>query len=119
MSIKLTNVKRTLERAVEAELVRRVEALGGICEKVKAQGKRGFFDRIIILPGGRVIFCEVKRPRGGRFAAHQMQYASQYDALGVHVAIVRNVVDIDLLLRSAKSEGPARLERSRPGSTPC
>jgi nucleoside-triphosphatase THEP1 len=97
---KLAFVKRVLESTIEAELKRRVEATGGICEKVRAIGRRGFFDRIIILPGPRIIFCEVKRPRGGRVAPHQNEYASRYEALGVPVAIVRNREDIDALLKS-------------------
>ena len=45
------------EAAVERELVRRVRALGGLCEKVRVAGRRGFFDRLVVLPG-RVIFVE-------------------------------------------------------------
>jgi hypothetical protein len=89
-------VKR--ENAIEAELVRRVEALGGIAEKVTVIGRRGFFDRLIVLPGGRVIFCEVKRPRGGSFSAHQIQRHRVYRSLGVAVALIRNAAQIDDLL---------------------
>jgi hypothetical protein len=86
------------ESAIEAELVRRVEALGGIAEKVTVIGRRGFFDRLIVLPGGRVIFCEVKRPRGGTFSAHQIQRHKVYRSLGVVVALIRNTAQIDNLL---------------------
>jgi hypothetical protein len=89
-------VKR--ENAIEAELVRRVEAAGGIAEKVTVIGRRGFFDRLIVLPGGRVIFCEVKRPRGGSFSAHQIQRHRVYRSLGVAVALIRNAAQIDDLL---------------------
>ena len=91
-------VKR--ENVVEAELVRRVEACGGMAEKVTVIGRRGFFDRLIVLPGGRVVFCEVKRPRGGVFSMHQIQRHKAYRSLGVAVAIVRNSADIDRLLSS-------------------
>ena len=90
------------ERAVEAELVARVAALGGVCEKVMVVGKRGFFDRLIVLPvrGGppRIIFAEIKRPRFGRVAPHQQQYYDRFKALGVEVVFVRNSADIDRLL---------------------
>jgi hypothetical protein len=89
-------VKR--ENAIEAELVRRVEAAGGIAEKVTVIGRRGFFDRLIVLPGGKVIFCEVKRPRGGSFSAHQIQRHRVYRSLGVAVALIRNAAQIDDLL---------------------
>jgi hypothetical protein len=86
------------EAAIERALAAAVAARGGVCEKVAALGKRGFFDRIIILPGGRIIFCELKRPKRGRISPHQMQYHEQYKALGVSVAVVRNSADIDRLL---------------------
>jgi len=93
---------KLLEHAVEAELVRRVHALGGVCEKVQTIGGRGFFDRLILLPGGRVIFCELKRPRGGRMSPHQLKYAECYRALGAVVAVVRSTADIDRLLENAQ-----------------
>jgi len=93
--VKTPSVK---ESAIERELVERVAARGGICEKVMCVGKRGFFDRLIILPGGRVIFAEIKRPRGGRISPHQRQYYDLYKSLNVAVAFVRNQADIDALL---------------------
>ena len=87
------------ERAVEAELVARVEALGGLCEKVMCVGKRGFFDRLIVLPGPRIIFAEIKRPRFSRVAPHQQKYYDTFRALGVvDVYFVKNSADIDRLL---------------------
>jgi hypothetical protein len=88
-----------LERDVEAELVRRIEALGGVCEKTRAIGSRGYFDRIAVLPGGRVIFIECKRPRRGYFSIHQIQRHARYRALGVEVAIIKSFDDINRLLK--------------------
>jgi hypothetical protein len=96
MTVKLS-VK---ENVIEAELVRRVDALGGRCDKVKVIGQRGFFDRLILLPGGRVIFAELKRPKGGRMTEHQRQYRRNYVALGAVVAVVKTSADIDALLKS-------------------
>jgi len=89
---------KPLESAIETELVMRVRAAGGIAEKTTVIGRRGFFDRVIVLPGGRVIFCELKRPSGGRVSIHQMQRHRIYSALGAVVAIVRTSADIDALL---------------------
>jgi hypothetical protein len=85
------------EDSVEEELVRRVRALGGRCEKMAMKGRRGFFDRLVVLPG-RVIFVECKRPVGGRLSPHQISLHAQYRALGATVAVVRNSEDIDCLL---------------------
>ena len=92
-------VKR-LESAVERELLKRVKAIGGVCEKVTVLGSRGFFDRLVVLPGGRVIFCEVKRPSGGILSQHQILRADRYRRLGAVCCIIRNSADIDALLSS-------------------
>jgi hypothetical protein len=92
-------VKRRRESAVERDLVKRVEILGGLCLKVRVIGRRGFFDRLIVLPDGRIIFVEVKAPVGGRLATHQIWYAEAFKRLGVRIAIVRNQDDIARLLK--------------------
>ena len=86
------------ESAIELELMRRVYAAGGVCDKVRCLGRRGFYDRLVVLPGGKVIFVECKRPIGGRVSAHQRQWHALYRGLGVAVAIVKNLSDIDRLL---------------------
>jgi len=98
MRAKLATVKSTRESAVEAELRRRVLERGGMCEKIVVVGQRGFPDRLVILPGPRVILAELKRPRGGKISPHQREYMARLEALGVAVAVVRNSADIDRLL---------------------
>jgi hypothetical protein len=88
------------ESAIEAELVTRVRLAGGVAEKVTVLGARGFFDRLVVLPGGRVVFCEVKRPRGGVLSPHQILRADRYTRLGAVCCIIRNSADIDRLLSS-------------------
>ena len=90
----------TKEKIIEEELVRRVRALGGIAEKTTVIGRRGFFDRVVILPGGVVIFCEVKRPRGGVLSPHQMLRLAQYRSLGAVACVISSSADIDALLSS-------------------
>jgi hypothetical protein len=51
-----------LEKAIEAALVRRVKELGGLCEKFVSPGRRSVPDRVVTLPGGRIVFVEVKAP---------------------------------------------------------
>ena len=91
-------VKGVKENTIEEELVRRVRAIGGIAEKTTVIGRRGFFDRVVVLPGGRVIFVECKRPIGGRLSPHQMQRIRQFEMLGAVVAVVSNSEDIARLL---------------------
>ena len=86
------------ESAIERELVLRVLALGGMAEKVQVIGKRGFFDRLVILPGGRIYFCECKRSSRAHIATHQILYATKCIGLGCNVALIRTSADIDRLL---------------------
>jgi hypothetical protein len=86
------------ESVIETALVQRVMELGGVAEKTKAIGRRGYFDRVILLPGGRVIFCEVKKPRGGVVSPHQAQRHALYVQLGAEVAVIRTLADVDRLL---------------------
>lgn len=51
-----------LERDLENALVKHVKSLGGLCEKFTSRGRRAVPDRIVTLPGGAVIFVEMKAP---------------------------------------------------------
>jgi hypothetical protein len=88
------------EKAVENYLLSCVAEAGGIAEKVTVLGNRGFFDRLVVLPGGRICFVEVKKPKGGRFSAHQVVRHDRYRALGAEVVVLKTLADVDLLLDS-------------------
>lgn len=47
---------------MEKALVRRVKELGGIAEKFVSPGRRSVPDRLVTLPGGRIVFVELKAP---------------------------------------------------------
>ena len=51
------------ESTIEKRLKRGIEALGGRCDKFTSPGTRGVPDRLITLPGGRIIFVETKAPK--------------------------------------------------------
>jgi hypothetical protein len=88
------------ESAIERELVDRVNRLGGLCIKAAALGQRGFFDRIVVLPDGKVTFVELKRPKGGRVSAHQSWHFKIFSELGASVALIKSSEDIDRLLNT-------------------
>ena len=52
------------ERDVERILIREVKRRGGLCLKFVSPGWDGAPDRIVLLPGGKLCFVEVKRPGG-------------------------------------------------------
>jgi hypothetical protein len=79
-----------LERDVEKKLVARVKALGGMCEKFTSPNKRSVPDRIVTLPGGRIIFVECKRP-GAKPTELQLRDHVARRELGCDVRVVSTV----------------------------
>ena len=90
-----------LEKEIEQKLVKIVKKHGGRCEKLVNIGFYGFPDRSILLPGGKVIFVETKRPKGSKVAALQKKWSEWLTALGFIVLRVYDLEDlnyVDLLL---------------------
>lgn len=50
-----------LEKDIERKLVKPIKLLGGLCLKFESPGYTGVPDRIILLPGGRICFAELKK----------------------------------------------------------
>ena len=50
------------EKYIEQQLVRAVKIAGGICPKLMSPGTDGMPDRMILMPGCRLGFVEVKAP---------------------------------------------------------
>lgn len=63
------------ESTIEARLRKAVERAGGWCIKWVAPGITGVPDRIIIMPGGRVYFAELKAP--GKTERPRQKYVQQ------------------------------------------
>lgn len=85
-----------LERDIERALVGMVKRHGGLCLKWICPGWSGVPDRIILLPGARVIFAETKRPKGGRLSELQKWWAKKLADLGFDYWTVRNQQDLKL-----------------------
>ena len=50
------------EKTIEQKLTLMVKAAGGIAPKFVSPGYNGMPDRIVLLPGGHMVFVEVKAP---------------------------------------------------------
>jgi hypothetical protein len=48
------------EKLIEQKLIRAVKAAGGIAVKFVSPGYDGMPDRLVLLPGGKIAFVEVK-----------------------------------------------------------
>ena len=101
----------TLEKEIAAKLRRKVERLGGWCLKWVCPGWSGVPDRIILLPGGKAIFAELKRPKGGVISPLQAKWREWLTGMGFTVWYIFDEGDlafVDLLLRDATDEGRGR-----------
>ena len=95
-----------LESVVERKLVEGVEALGGIADKVMATTRRGFFDRIVLMPGGRVFFVECKRPKRGRVSPHQKRRHADYASRGATVVVLATLEQVETFIDALKRNIP-------------
>ena len=89
----------TDERDVEGYLVRKVEEIGGLCLKLDSSSKKGIQDRLLLLPGGRVVFVEMKRP-GGRVSVLQTVRQKQIERRGFRTCVVWDKAAVDELLNN-------------------
>jgi hypothetical protein len=70
-----------LEKEIELQLVMAVKKMGGRAVKFTSPGFDGMPDRLVLLPGGRCGFVEVKAP-GKRMRALQRVRHEMLKALG-------------------------------------
>jgi hypothetical protein len=82
-----------LEKDIERALVKRVKELGGIANKFVSPANRSVPDRLVILPGGRIIFVELKAP-GKRPTDNQARDHERRRALGCDVRVIDNLEDV-------------------------
>lgn len=84
-----------LERDVERYLARRAKDLGGVALKFIPDNVRGMPDRLVLLPGGKSLWVETKRPRGGELSAVQLHRHKQLRDIGQRVAVCWSAADVD------------------------
>jgi len=75
------------EAKIEKKLVERIKRLGGIAYKFTSPARRSVPDRLVLLPGGTVVFVEVKAP-GERPTKLQAKEKDKIDGLGFRVVVV-------------------------------
>lgn len=93
-----------LEREIESRLRRIVKAHGGQCLKWVSPGASGVPDRIVLLPGGRIIFVETKRPKGGRVSKLQEYWQRRLTALGFTALFIFDRADLEAFKQTIEGE---------------
>lgn len=91
-----------LERAIEQRLVEAVRKAGGLCPKFVSPGWDGVPDRIVLLPGGKMGFVELKAP-GQKLRPLQRRRREQLERLGFRVFVIDGVEQIGGVLHEILS----------------
>ena len=90
------------ESTIEARLAREVRKLGGLCYKFTSPGAPGVPDRIIILPGGLVVFVELKTEIG-RLAKIQKWQIEELRKRGANVRVLKGMDQVLAFLEEVKT----------------
>ena len=80
-----------LERHIEQALVKRVKELGGMAEKF-ISGRRSVPDRLVTLPGGVIIFVELKNEGKHATPLQELDHERRR-ALGCDVRVINSMED--------------------------
>lgn len=93
-----------MERDIEIYLGKRVRSIGGLSVKFFPMGNDGFPDRIVLLPGGRLHFVELKdtgkKPRPLQIKVHRT-----LRELGFSVAVIDSKESVDQFITKVVCEG--------------
>ena len=85
------------ESSVERNLVKGIRKLGGMALKFVSPGHAGVPDRLVLLPGGRIIFVELKTTTG-RLSALQLVTRINLTELGFSVRTLHGTEEVDQFL---------------------
>lgn len=86
------------EKTIETKLVQAVRAKGGLAPKFTSPGFDGVPDRLVLLPGGKVAFIELKAP-GKTLRPLQVRRKRQLEALGFSAYCIDRPEQIETVLQ--------------------
>ena len=85
------------EKEIEKKLISEVKKRGGVCPKFVSPGLDGMPDRLVLLPGGRLAFVELKAP-GKKPRPLQMVRHEMLKRLGFAVYVLDDAGEIGAML---------------------
>lgn len=108
------------EKDVERKLVSAVRNAGGLALKFVSPGMAGVPDRLLLFPGGRAVFCEVKAP-GEKPRPLQVHRMEQLRKLGFRVYVVDSREKVEKIVEEIKKRPvlPAACGTGQTGVTPA
>lgn len=90
-----------LEKEIERLLVKGIKELGGVAYKFVSPGNSGVPDRLVVLPGGRVIFAELKTDKG-KPTVLQIQQMTRLHEMGCDVRLLSGKDQVSNFLAELK-----------------
>jgi len=85
------------EKTIETKLVKAVKNMGGLALKFISPGLDGVPDRLVLLPGGKIAFIELKAP-GKTLRPLQVRRKRQLESLGFSVYCIDSLEQIGVIL---------------------
>lgn len=92
------------EAKIEAYLRDEIKKLGGKAYKFVSPGNNGVPDRLICLPGGRIVFIELKSP-GKKPTPLQILQQSKLRSLGFDVRVIDSKAGVNQFIEELKEGG--------------
>jgi hypothetical protein len=86
------------EQEIENRLRQKVERAGGLALKFISPGAAGMPDRVVLLPGKRIFFVELKAP-GADLRPLQLKRKEQLENLGFKVYVINSYNTINNFLQ--------------------
>ncbi len=90
------------EKDIENKLVQATKNMGGIAPKLISPGFDGMPDRLLLLPGGRIAFAELKAPGKAPRPLQEVRIR-QLRGLGFRVYVIDNTEQIGGVLREVSA----------------
>lgn len=92
-----------LEKEIEKKMIDGIRKMGGRAYKWVSPGNNGVPDRIVILPGGRIIFVELKTSTG-RLSKLQKMQTTMLSRMGCDVRVLYGEDGVQTFLESLIAE---------------
>lgn len=97
----ITNHADVSEKSIERYLVEQAKQNGLLCLKYSNPNMVGYPDRLLVLPGGGVVWVELKS-KGRKPTKIQQIRMSELTGMGHLVEVIDNKADIDKLIKTIK-----------------
>lgn len=110
MSDAFAALEREVEDDLETRFVRAVQKRfpAARIRKGKWEGRRGAFDRVVMLPGPFIAFVELKNGKVGRLSGPQKEELKVLTDMGFFARVVRKDADIALFILDLAHQGAVR-----------